>query len=61
MLLNSSINPFVYALQSKQFRIAVKNIFCCRKRVEVRPLATFDTRAADSSTRSVNMSHLTQR
>lgn len=61
VLLNSSINPFVYALQSKQFRIAVKNILCCRKIVEVRPLATFDTRAADSSTGSVNMPHLTQR
>ena len=61
VLMNSSINPFVYALQSKQFRIAVKNILCCRKRVEVRPLATFDTRAADSSTGSVNMPHLTQR
>lgn len=61
VLLNSSINPFVYALQSKQFRIAVKNILCLGKRVEVRPLATFDTRAADSFTGSVNMPHLTQR
>ena len=55
VLLNSSINPFVYALQSKQFRIAVKHIVRCRKSAEVRPLGKVDTRAVDSLTRTVKM------
>ena len=38
VLLNSSINPFVYALQSKQFREAVKNIICCHKGGRIMPL-----------------------
>lgn len=42
VLLNSSINPYVYALQSKQFRKAVKSIVCCRSGV-VMPLATVGT------------------
>ena len=38
VLLNSSINPFVYALQSKQFREAIKTIVCCREGGRVMPL-----------------------
>lgn len=38
VLLNSSINPFVYALQSKQFREAIKTIVCCREGGRVTPL-----------------------
>ena len=40
VLLNSSINPFVYALQSKQFREAVKTIVCCHKGGRIMPLVT---------------------
>lgn len=30
VLLNSSINPFVYGIQSKQFRNGIKAILCCK-------------------------------
>lgn len=45
VLLNSSINPFVYTLQSKQFRQAVRNIVCCRSSVVVMPLGTAGTQS----------------
>lgn len=62
VLLNSSINPFVYALQSKQFRVAVRSILCCRMRSsgEVTPLGTVDTQTNSASV-IVNMRHLTQK
>lgn len=53
VLLNSSINPFVYTLQSKQFRQAIKNTVCCRRRVVVTPLATVATQM-DSTTATTN-------
>ena len=40
VLLNSSINPFVYTLQSKQFRDAVRTIICCYKGRRIMPLVT---------------------
>ena len=47
-VLNYSINPLVYAFQSKEFRKYLKKLMCCNRRVSQQPTAA-SSQVKDSS------------
>ena len=47
ILINSAINPFVYALINQNFREKMKEIMCCASSAAVRDIATREPQAIE--------------
>ena len=49
ILVNSSINPFVYALINQNFRDKIKGVLCCTCSTSARDLAALDPQSIESA------------